>query len=217
MAKKSNSYNFVPGGKLNNYLNNISEKFLDYKKSKKIYLIILVLGILLLAVYKKGWFIAAVVNGTPVTNLELQSKLNDQFKTQTLNQMINEKIILSEAAKNNALPTQQEIDQKIADLERSVGGKDALNSLLSQQGQTISSLKEQVMVQLAITKLYEKDATVSASEVEKFLSENKSLLRATDSAGQQKEAEETLKQQKLSQIFTQKFQELRQKANIKIF
>ncbi len=217
MAKKTQSLTTLPGGKLNNYLNNISEKFLDYKKSKKIYLIILVLGILLLAVYKKSWFIAAVVNGTPVTNLELQLKLNDQFKTQTLNQMINEKIILSEAAKNNAIPPQQEVNQKIADVEKSVGGKDTLDSLLTQQGQTRSGLRDQVTVQLAITKLYEKQATVSADEVSKFIETNKDQLKATDSAGQTKEATDSLKQQKLSQIFSQKFQELRQKANIKIF
>lgn len=206
-----------PGGKLNNYLNDISGKFLDFKKSKKIYLIILVLGILLLAIYKKSLFIAAMVNGTPVTNLELQMKLNDQFRASTLNQMINEKIILSEASKNNALPTQQEVDKRVSELETSVGGKDALNSLLSQQGQTISSLREQIMVQLAITKLYEKDATASAEEISKFIEENKAQLQATDSASQEKEAENTIKQQKLSQIFSQKFQELKQKANIKIF
>lgn len=211
------SLEIMPGGKLNNYLNNFTENFLDFKKSKKMYLIILVLGILLLAIYKKSWFVVAVVNNTPITNLELQTKLNDQFRTQILNQIINEKVILSEASKNNAVPTQMEIDAKIADLEKSVGGRDALNSLLAQQGQTISSLREQVLVQLAITKLYEKEATVSAEEVSKFIENNKEQLQATDSAGQEKEATDAIKQQKLSQIFSQKFQELKQKANIKIF
>ncbi len=173
MVKKSSTSSLVPGGQLNNYLNHFSQKFLDYRKSKKIYLVILVLGILLLAVYKKNLFLAATVNGVPVSNLELQMKLNDQFRTQTLNQLINEKIILAEAGKNNAIPAQQEIDAKIAELETSVGGKDALNSLLAQQGQTRSSLKEQIIVQLAITKLYTKDATVSAEEVSKFIESNK--------------------------------------------
>ncbi len=214
MAKNSNS---VPGGQLNNFLNNFSQNLLDFKKSKKLYLIILVLGILLLAVYKKSLFIAAIVNGAPITNLELQAKLNDQFRTQTLNQLVNEKIIMNEAAKNGALPTPQEVDQKIADLEKSVGGKDTLDSLLAQQGQTRSGLKNQVLVQLAITKLYDKEATVSGDDVSKFIDSNKDQLKATDSAGQTKEATDSLKQQKLSQIFSTKFQELRQKANIKIF
>lgn len=218
MAKKVSSKIKLsqPFAPINNLLDKIYS-FKNFRSSKKFYLIILLAGILLLAMYKKDWFIAATVNGTPITNLELQAKLNQQFKTQTLNQLINEKIILQEAIKMGTIPQQSEISAKITELETSVGGKEALDTLLSQQSQTRDTLREQLRVQLAVTKLYEKEATVSASEVEKFLSENKSLLRATDSAGQEKEAEETLKQQKLSQIFTQKFQELRQKANIKIF
>lgn len=201
-------------------VNNLLDKIYSFKNlhsSKKIYIILLIAVILLLAVYKKSLFIAAIVNNVPLTNLELQNKLNEQFRTQTLNQLINEKIILQEATKLGAIPTQAEINAKIAELETSVGGKDALNTLLAQQGQSIDSLREQLGIQLAVSKLYESEATVSADEVEQFLTENRALLRATDSAGQRKEAEETLKQQKLSQIFTQKFQELRQKAKIQIF
>mgnify|MGYP001566405856 FL=1 len=175
------------------------------------------MSILLLAMFKKSWFVAAIVNGMPITNLELQAKLNQQFKSQIINQMINEKIILDEARKNNATAQEEEIDKKISDLEASVGGKDTLDSLLTQQGQTRISLRGQIRIQLAITKLYEKQATVSAEEVSKFVEQNKDQLKATDSASQEKEATEALKQQKLSQIFTQKFQELKQKAKIQIF
>lgn len=203
----------LPGGKLNSYLG----KLYDFKSSKKVYLIILIALILVLAVYKKSWFIAATVNGMPITNLELQTKLNAQFRTQTLNQMVNEKIILDEAHKRNALPQKQEIDAKIAELEKNVGGKDTLDSLLSQQGQTRDTLNEQITVQLAITKMYQKEATVSADEVNKYIDTNKDQLKATDSAKQQEEAASILQQQKLSQIFSQKFQELRQQAKIQIY
>lgn len=218
MAKKVSSErkSDQPFASINKWLDKIYS-FKNLQSSKKIYIIALIAGLLLLAIYKKDWFIAATVNGVPLTNLELQSKLNQQFRTQTLNQLINEKIILQESARRDTIPQEAEISTKITELETSVGGKEALDTLLSQQGQTRDTLREQLRVQLAVTKLYESEATVSASEVENFLSENKSLLRATDSAGQQKEAEETLKQQKLSQIFSQKFQELRQRAKIQIF
>ena len=65
--------------------------------------------------------------------------------------------------------------------------------------------------------LDEDEATVSAEEVNQFISSNKNYLKATDSAGQIKEAGDSLKQQKLSQIFSQKFQDLKQKASVKIF
>ncbi len=203
--------------KLDEQVRAFGTKITNLKSSRKFYLIILIAIVLLLAVYKKSWFIAASVNGMPITNLELQMKLNQQFRTQLLNQLINEKLILDEARKINAIPADAEIDKKIADLEASVGGAQVLDSLLAQQGQTRLTLKDQIRVQLAISKLYDKEATVSASEVTKYIEQNQATLQATDSAKQQQEAYDTLKHQKISQIFTQKFQELRQKADIKIF
>ena len=152
-----------------------------------------------------------------MSNIELQMRLNQQFRTQTLNQMINEKIISDEAAKNNITITPAEVDKKISEIEASVGGAQTLDAMLSQQGQTRNSVKQQIKLQLTIEKLYSKDATVSAEEVTAFVEQNKIQLRATDSAGQQKEAYDDIKNQKLSQIFSQKFQELRTKAKIQIF
>lgn len=207
----------LPGGKLNKFLNLNIDKLTNFKSSKKLYIIILIAGLLLLAFYKKSLFIAASVNGMPLTNLELQLKLNQQFRNQLLNQLINEKIILEEARKANAIPTGAGIDKKITDLETSVGGAQTLDSLLTQQGQTRVNLRNQVRIQLAISKLYETEATVSATEVTKYIEQNKTTMQATDSAKQQQEAYDSLKQQKISQIFSQKFQELRQKAKIQIF
>ncbi len=214
---KVQSTRTLPGGQLNNFLNNLPEQINKFKSSKSFYLVVLVIGIGLLYTFKKSWFVAATVNGMPITNLELQTKLNEQFRTQTLTQMINEKIIMSEASKNNAVPTPQEIDAKIADVEKSVGGKDTLDSLLAQQGQTRTSLRDQIRVQLAITKLYASEATVSAEEVAKYIQDNGQSMRATESAQQQIEATDAIKNQKLSQIFSAKFAELSKNAVIQKF
>lgn len=205
-----------PFGKVNNLLNKLSS-FKNFRSSKKFYVVLLILGLLLLATFKKGWFVAAMVNGSPVTNLELQMKLNEQFRTQTLNQLINEKIILDEAGKNNVLATDEEINKKIQEIENSLGGAKAMNEILASQGQDRNSIKNQIKLQLSIEKLYLKEATVSAQDLDKFLETNRDQLRATDSAQQIQEAENLLKQQKLSQIFNEKFQTLRQNAKITIF
>ena len=218
MAKKSTTKNEkeLPYSTVNNLLDKLSS-LKNFRSSKKFYIILVALILVALVIYKKNWFVAATINGSPITNLELQMRLNREFRSQTLNQLINEKIILNEAVKNNAVVSEAEINKKISEIETNVGGTDALNALLSQQGQTKDSLRQQIKLQLAIEKLYSKDATTSAEEVEKFVASNKAQLRATDSAGQTKEAADLLKQQKLSQIFSQKFQELRQNAQIKIF
>ncbi len=196
---------------------NVKKYFNDYKSNKKTFLIILLLGLLLLAFYKKSLFIAATVNGTPITNFELISRMNQQFRTQMLDQTVNEKLIATEARKSGVIVTPQEIDQKITQLESNVGGAQMLDTLLQQQGQTRDSLKSQLAIQISIEKLYSKDATVSAQEVEDFIAQNKDQLKASDSASQTEEATDLLKQQKLSQIFNEKFQQLKQSAKIIIF
>lgn len=217
MAKKSLQASAEkPFAFTNNLLDKLSS-FKNFRNQKKAYIIILIAGILLLAIYKKNWFIAATINGSPVTNLELQIRLNSGFRAQTLNQLINEKIILSEAAKNNVVVSDPEVGNKISEIETSVGGTQTLDAMLTQQGQTRETIKQQIKLQLTIEKLYTNEATVSAEEVAQFIEQNKETLRATDSAGQQKESYDAIKNQKLTEIFSQKFQDLRTKAKIQIF
>lgn len=185
--------------------------------NRKTVLIALVISLLLLAFYKKHWFIAATINRIPISNFEVLYRLNEQFRNQTIEQMVNEKLILAEAQKNGVKITTEDIDRKISELEKNVGGAEVLNNLLTQQGQTRTSLTNQLIIQLSIEKLYKKDATVSATEVNEFIAQNQGQLTATDSAGQITEAEELLKQQKLSQIFNEKFQQIKKSAQIQIF
>ncbi len=184
---------------------------------RRIYIALVVVGLSLLVFYFKSFFIAATVNGMPVFNFELLSRMNKQFRDQTLSQMVNEKLILAEAGKQGIIVTPADIDSKIKAIETSVGGTQTFDSLLAQQGQTRDSVKSQLKLQVVIEKLYANEATVSADEVTKFLEQNKDQLRATESAGQEKEATDTLKQQKLSQVFNDKFGKIKKDAKINIF
>ncbi|MDO8618506.1 MAG: SurA N-terminal domain-containing protein [Candidatus Daviesbacteria bacterium] len=185
--------------------------------TKKTYLGILIIGLILLAIYNKSFFVAAIVNGQPVVNFELLYKMNQQFRDQTLNQLINEKIIYNEAVKNHVTATPAEVNQKIAEIEQNVGGAETLDMLLQQQGQTRGILQSQLQVQIIIEKLYSNEATVSAEEVADYITQNQTQLKASDSAGQTLEATDALKQQKLGQIFNDKFQQLKQSAKVIIF
>lgn len=189
----------------------------SYRPSKISWIIIIAVGLLILFSTKKGLLLAATVNGVPITNLELLSRLNQQYHSQMLNQIVNEKLILGEAQKNGVTISSQEINDKISELEKNVGGAQALDSLLSQQNQSRPTLRDQLKIQLIVEKLYAKDATVSAEEVDKFITQNKDSLQATDSAGQTKEATDALKQQKLGKAFNERFQQLKQQAKIQIF
>lgn len=188
-----------------------------YKSSKSLYIGLVVAALFFLLLYKRNLFIAATVNSSPINNVELLSRMNDQYRTQTLNQMINEKIIFEEARKRNVIVTESEINDRIAELEKSVGGPETLETLLEQQGQTRSGLKSQLRLQLTVEKIFDKEASVSAEEVNQFLAENQDSLQATTSAEQTEEATEIIKQQKTSQLFQEKFQEWKQQAKVEIY
>lgn len=185
--------------------------------SKKILVVVVVAVLLVLGFYKKDWLVAATVNGSPITTLELMSRMSRDYKAQALDQVISEKIILAEAKNKGVQINKQEVDGKLSEVEQKFGGQESFSKLLAQQGQTRDGFKEQVLLQLIVEKLYSNEATVSAEEVDSFIKESASSLQATDSAKQKEEAENVLRQQKLSQIFSQKFQELKQQAKIQIF
>ena len=195
--------------------NLLKRRFLITRKRILIFLIIV--GLVASAFYKKHWIIAATVDGSPIIFSEVLSRMNKQYGQQTLNQIINEKIILSEAAKKGVVIGEKEIDEKMSQLETTFGGAEGLDAVLSQQRQTRSDLRRELRLQLSMEKLYDKEASVSAEEIDKFISENRAQLAATDSASQRKEAQEALRQQKLSKIFSEKFQQLRQQVKITIF
>lgn len=184
---------------------------------KGLVITLIIIGLLALAFYKKNWIVAATVNNAPITTLELVDRLKKQYGTQMLTQMINEKLINDEIAKNNIVVSDSELNDRIAKLEENFGGKETFDSLLAQQGQIRKDVERDLRLQIAIEKLYSSQATVSAEEVDKYIAENKETLVATVAAEQKKEAEDVLRQQKTSQIFNQKFQELKAGAKVTIF
>ncbi|MFH0937247.1 MAG: hypothetical protein V1808_03055 [Candidatus Daviesbacteria bacterium] len=210
-----------PAGGITSKISQLKSSFptniISFRPNKLVYVAIIVLGIVILITVKRGWFIAATVNGTPISTLSLLSRISAQYKTQTLEQMINEQLIWDEVKKNRVVVTEADVNQKISQLEANVGGAQALDNLLTQQGQNRTSLKQQVRIQLAIERLYDKEASVSASEVTDFITQNKDQLQASDSAGQTTEATQALKQQKISQVFSEKFKALKEQAKIQIF
>ncbi len=185
--------------------------------SKQVLVGLGVLLLLLLVVNKKHWFVPATVNGLPILSPQVIVRLYSDYRSPAVSELIDERIIMAEAKKNNVLPSREEINARMAELETQVGGVDSLNKLLSQEGTSRTSLERRMSMRLALEKIYSNEATISAEEVEEFMKTNKAQLTATDSASQKTEAEALIKQDKLGAIINQKFTELREKANIKIF
>lgn len=182
---------------------------------------IILIGLLIFCVliWKfKGYFIVAIVNNQPISRFELDGQLKNQFGQQVLDNLINERLILAAIRQKGVFIKTEEIDQRIKQLEERLQGEATLAQALAAQGMTEAGLKRQIEIQLSIERMFEKESTVSAAEIDDFIKKNSTLYKdATDPAALREEVQGILRQQKISQSFETWFADIRKNANIKRF
>jgi len=169
----------------------------------------------LLFIVARNYFIVATVNGQPISRFELNARLNQQFGTSVLDQLVNERLLMGAARQQGIFITSQEIDEKIKEIEKSLDGKMSLEQALSLQGLNPSTFRKQMELQLSIEKIFAKDGTVSATEIDEYLKNNQNLFpEATDPAKLKTEVEGFLKQQKISKLYEEWFNKIKKDAKV---
>ena len=181
--------------------------------------LLIIIGIIILGLLVwrfKGYFIVATVNGQPITRFELNDQLTRRFGEQTLDNIINERLILASARQKGVFATTAEIDSRVKQIEENLKGQTTLSEALAVQGLSESMFRRQIEIQLSIEKLFDKDASVSATEIDQYIKDNAETYKtSTEPAKVKQEVTENLKQQKVGQLFDDWFTQTRQSANIK--
>lgn len=181
-------------------------------------IIVLVLVLAVLAWKFKGSFIAATVNGQPISRFELNDLLVKRFGQQTLDNIVSERLILSAVRQKGIFITDSEIDRKVKEIEERLKGQASLTDALTAQGLTMPMFRRQLEIQISIEKLFDNEATISSKEVDDYYSQNSTMYKnATDPAAIKEEVKSTLKQQKVNDLFEKWFAEIRKNAKITKF
>lgn len=175
---------------------------------------LVVLALVALLVTNKGLLVAAVVDGRPIFRWDLNNALVSRFGQQTLESMISEQLIASEAKKAGIEVSQADIDAKVKEITGSLGENVKIEDLLKYQGMTKSDFENQIRVQLTIEKVLGKDVKISDEDVTNFIAENQATLVSTDEASLKKEAYQAILSQKISEKLTPWFNEVKAKASI---
>lgn len=188
------------------------------KLSTRNILVIVILVIIALAWKFKGNFIAAMVNGQPVSRWQLNDRLMKKFGNQMLDSVINEKLILAAAKQKGIIIASENIDNRIKQIEGRLNGKMTLDDAIKAQGLTREDLRKELEIQLFIEKLFEKDATVSSNEIDDYVKKNNQIFKsATDTAAVNQEVKSMLLQQKTSDLFEKWFNDVRKNSKITKF
>lgn len=185
----------------------------------KVFLIALI-AVLAFMVYSGfGWLVAASVNGSPILRLSVIRDLEKQGGQQSLDNLVNEAIIRQEASKAGISIGEDQVSAEIDALRSRLSeqGQD-LDSLLSMQGMSVESFREQVEIQLTIEGLLSERIEVVQSEIDEFIEQNKDFLPEEISSEELNNlAKEELSQQKLSAEFATWLEEARSNASIRYF
>lgn len=174
-------------------------------------LVIILVGLFL---FKKGYIVAAVVNGKPIFRWELSQQLTSRFGQQALESMITEKLIADAAQKDGVRITQAEVSAKMDDIVKTLGPNVKLEDLLKYQGMTQADFEQQIKLQLTVERILGKDVAVTDSDIDAFIKENKATMTATEASALRDEARTSLVSQKISEKIQPWLTDLKSKANI---
>lgn len=184
-------------------------------KIKFITIGLLALIVLAALVWKfKTLFVVAMVNNRPVTRYELENKIMSRYGKQTLDEIINERLVMEKAENEKVSVTPSEIDAKVADLTKMLAGQTTLEAALSQQGLTMEEFRRQIYLQTLVEKISEPQIKIGDQEIDEYIAQNKTYLTATEEGAIRREATTALKRQKISEIFGKIFEDLKTKAKV---
>lgn len=186
-------------------INDLKKRALDPKNRRSLVLALVVILVAIAVYFGKNLLIAATVNGQPVSRLSVIKDLEKQSGKVVLDSIVTRMLVFQEAAKKNIKASEKDIDSEIAKIKKQFKdqGQD-LDALLSTQGLSQTKFREEVRIQILVTKILADKAKVTDKEFSDFLDKNKALV---ENEKDQKVAKANLKTQMEQQKLAQKYQE----------
>lgn len=179
-------------------------------------LVVVVIG---LVTYKAGpWLVPALVNNRPVTRFELWQRLEKNYGTQTLDDMVNEKILDKAIADANVKVDEVKLDDQIKALEKQFETTGGLDEALKQRGLSRKDLEKQVRTQLSVEELLADKINPTEDEIKKQFDSGVTTLYKDKKFDDVKVSiADELKQTKLRDAFLVWFAEVKKSAKVKSF
>lgn len=149
------------------------------KENKKL---VFVIGVLILAI---GVFLSlalskdkaiAKINGDSISKDELYDVMVEQYGASTVDQLIADKIVASEAKKQKITISDEELTKEVDKLKESYGGEEVFNQVLASNNTTGDVLKEDLKNYLTMRKLIEPQIKITDEELKTYFDENKDSL-----------------------------------------
>lgn len=173
MENTTSQNNNMPETTKPNYIN------LKFKKPKPLVIAVgaAVILIIIALVFAKGLFVAATVNGSPISRWSVIKELEKQGGKQALESIIDKKLIETEINKQKITVIKEEVDGEIKKIEEQVATQGGtLDQALAQQGMTKEKLVEQITTQKKLERLLADKVAVTDAEIDAYIKDSKATL-----------------------------------------
>ena len=181
--------------------------------------VFIVLGIVLLGLilyYGRGFFVAAVVNGQPVSRLSLVEESERESGKQAMAMLVRNVLVEQEAKKQNVKVSDKDVTDQIKTIQNNLSKQGQnLDEMLKLEGMSRSDLHRIVRLDLLVGKLVDKEIKITESQVDDYIEKNKDIL-PKDKKGDalKKIVRARIKQEQLPQKAQEWFANLEKKASI---
>lgn len=143
---------------------------------KYLYAVAIVLAIIGLLFAASRFWVIAWIDNKPLTKFELYSLLEKRDEGRTTEELIEEKLLLSEGAKQRQSVNDAEVEAEIKKIEEQQGGAEQLDQLLAINRTSRDDFKKLVSLQLLKAKLFGAGINITEDDVNKYIEENKTAL-----------------------------------------
>jgi foldase protein PrsA len=176
-----------------------------------------IIALALLFVYK-SIFIAAVVNGSPISRFSVIQEVEKKSGKAALDMIIIQRILADEVHKQGITITESEVDAEMKEIEaRFTAQATTLDAMLASQGMTRADVTKQIMTQLQVEKLLGEKIAVSDAEVDQYIAEKKIVVPKDKDAEMRTQVAAQIKQEKTNKEGNALVESLRGSAKVTYF
>jgi len=188
-------------------------------KQPKVFIPLIIIALIIIAFLFKGLFVAALVNGQPISRLSLVAELEKQGGSQVMSSLINQALIMQEANDKNIVVSDEEIDKEVKEIEETLKkqGQD-LNTALASQNLAREDFIKQIKLRKIVEKLLEDQVKVTDKEIDDYIEVNQETLPTDLKEDELRtQVREQLRQQKLATKSQELLTNLNKDAKIQYF
>jgi hypothetical protein len=200
-------------------INDLKKKAFDPANRRSLILAGVIVVAAVVVYFGKSLLIAATVNGQPVSRVSIIKDLEKQSGKAALDAVVTRMLVMQEAKKKNIDATSKEIDTEIAKIKKQFADQGQnLDALLATQGLTQEKFKEEVKIQLLVTKILGAQAKVTDKEFNDFMAKNADLIKdEKDQNTAKANLRAQMEQQKLAQKYQEWIANIKKNAKITTF